>query len=243
MKTKYLVKISYDGSKFYGWAKQPNLPTVQSEIEKKLSKLTRNKIKIHGSGRTDRYVHALNQYFTFSSKKKLLQKNIKKALNEIEGINCKKIKVVPSSFSSRFNAKEKTYLYVVDLKRRNRKRENDYAYNYFYDIDLKKLKEYSKLLIGKKDFASFTAKQDYENFVRNVLDIKITKRFKKLKFYIRGEGFMRYQVRLMVGSLLAHNRNKLTDEEFKDLIKNPKRGKSHYKAPGCGLYLKNVVYK
>ncbi len=246
MERKFLVTLSYDGSKFYGWGKQPNLITIQGEIEKKLFTLYGKKVKIVASGRTDRYVHAINQVFSIEEKldSKITEKDIKFILNEIDGIKIKKIDKIDFKFSPRFDSLNKTYKYVLYTNRKKAKRDNkDYEYQYFRTIDIKMLKEDTKYFVGEKNFASFTGKQTYQNYTRKINFIKIKKRKNKIIFLVNGNGFMRYMVRNIVGSLLAKNRGKYSKEEFEDLFKNPIKGKSHFKAPGSGLYLKKVYYK
>ncbi len=245
MKFKYLLTIKYDGSKFYGWNKQPNLVTIHSSIENALVNVFNEKVKIISSGRTDRYVHAKRQIFSIEEnydKNKI--KKIKFCLNKIEGIKIIKIEKVLKKFHPRFDSISKTYLYKIQVNKNTAKEKNkNYEFQYFYKYNLKLLINDSKKFIGKKNFASFSSKQNYNSYEREIFDIKIYKRFSYIYIEVTGNGFMRYMVRNIVGSLLAKNRNKYTEEQFNDLFLNPKRGKSHFKAPGSGLYLKKVNYK
>ncbi len=246
MDKKFLVTLSYDGSKFYGWGKQPNLRTIQGEVEKNLSSLYGKKIKIVASGRTDRYVHAINQVFSIEQKNDsvISKKQIRKTLSKIDDIKIKNIREIDFLISPRFDNKNKTYKYILYTNRNKAKSSNkDYEYQYFRDIDMKVLREDAKYFVGEKNFASFTGKQTYQNYVRKINFIKIKKKSNKVIFLVNGDGFMRYMVRNIVGSLLAKNRNKYSKEEFEDLFTNPVKGKSHFKAPGSGLYLKKVYYK
>ncbi|AHK22275.1 tRNA pseudouridine(38-40) synthase TruA [Candidatus Hepatoplasma crinochetorum] len=250
MKTKLLLNLWYDGTNFFGWAKQPKVRTIQGILEEYSKKFFQANTKVLSSGRTDRYVHAFDQIVTieFNSKQKVTKKDIKKFKNLINAIfsdlKIKKIKFVDNDFSIGFSVKEKTYLYKINTKKSKRSEKlKNYQYNYYQKIDYLKLKEDLKYFIGEKNFASFTGKENYQSYVRKVISIKIYKKYKgKIYIEITGKGFMRFMIRNIIGSVLAKNRNKYSEEEFKDLFLNPKRGKNHYKAPGSGLYLKSVKY-
>ncbi len=245
MENKFLVEISYDGSKFYGWNKQPNLRTIQGEIEDKLFSIFQRKVKIIASGRTDRYVHAISQIFTIEEKydEKFI-KSIEEKINEIEGLKINNIEEIYWDFSPRYNPKRKTYRYKIQNSKSNAKIEdNEYEFQYFFKVDINTLKDDSKKFIGTKNFASFTGKETYENYVRTIQDIKIFEEGSYIYIDVIGTGFMRFMVRNIVGTLLAKNRGKYSEEQFDDLFDNPLKGKSHYKAPGCGLYLLSIDYK
>lgn len=242
---KYKMILSYDGSGFYGLVKQPNLPTVQKSIEDFLLTKFSKKTQIVCSGRTDRYVHALNQVCTFEIDSKINKSNLKKEFNDLfeDKIKIKNLTLVNNDFHPQFSAKSKIYLYKILINpKQKEKYPKEYYYHYFSPIDYKKLVNDTTKFLGIKNFASFTGKEDQDNYERIIISIKtkITKNL--LTIEIEGNGFLRYMVRNIVGVLLAHNRGKYSDEEFEDLFNDPKRGKSHYKASGGGLYLKKVIY-
>ena len=240
MKKKYKLKISYDGNKFHGWAKQPNVNTIQGEIEKILEKLFNKKVIVVASGRTDKFVHALNQIMTIETKAIIKKIIIKKALNKIDGLKIKKISLVDFNFSPRFNAIKKKYIYKIQTSRK--KLKNEYAYHYYRKLNLDQMKYDSKKMIGEKNFASFTGKTTYQNYVRTVYNIKIYKKGTIIFIEITGKGFLRFMVRNIVGALIAKNTDKYSLEKWNDLFDFPEKGKVNYKAPGCGLYLKKVYF-
>lgn len=245
---KYLLKIKYDGKDFYGWAKQPNIPTVQGELEKLFMKYCNVKnCEVFASGRTDRYVHVLIQYLTLELpielNKTLIQTACKKINLENNQIKLTYLRRVASNFFILNEVANKTYLYKIKLAYGTRIKSDDYYFYYPYQFNLQLARKTSQLFLGTKNFASFTGKEDYQNYHRTISAITITKYSDVVKIYITGQGFMRFQVRNIVGALLAHNRGNYTDEELEDLFKNPKRGKAHYKVPGSGLYLYNVNLK
>lgn len=235
--------VSYDGSCFHGWAKQPSHNTVQQTIEQALQRLLNKKIAIYGSGRTDAYVHAINQVFSFSYDGALMEtSNFIIAINNLlpKTIRIKSIEKVNNKFNARFNAKSKTYVYVVNQGKYSIF-ENNYFYNYNKRIKIHKIKKSAKLLIGKHNFLSFST-STLENTTRTINFIKIYKKKNRVFFVINGDGFLRNQVRMIVGSLLDFNEDKKTLNDFDNLLKNPHKGACITKAPGCGLYLYKVEY-
>ena len=235
---KYRLEIKYDGSKFYGWAKQPGLITVQGELERTLN------TKVLSAGRTDRYVHAKRQVIAFKTKNKLNKKeiyNLVLKINQIEGLKVIKFSRVFDDFEPLYDATGKVYEYFIDTK--NKSKEDPHIFKYGRSINIKKVRKASELLIGTMNFSSFTGKKTYQNYERTITDIKISKKGRKVKFTIKGKGFMRFMVRNLVGALLAYDRGRYTFKEFKDLLDNPEKGKAHYKAPGSGLYLKKIEYR
>jgi len=175
-KINYKVEISYDGNYFYGWAKQPNLITVQSELEKRLSLLFKEEIIVYSSGRTDRYVHAIAQVFSFKTKNEIPIIAIMHVLNKPRfHYKVKNVEIVEGTFHARFSAKSKTYRYKI--KTQWNSNEEIFLQNYFllYDKELNwtKIKFGISQLKGKHDFASFSAKEDYLDSVRTINEINI----------------------------------------------------------------------
>lgn len=239
---QYLLKISYDGSKYYGWAKQPDVPTVWGEMNKVVKELFKGK-KMHilASGRTDRYVHALALPVLLRGDDSLDKEFVFDELNRLlpEDIRVKEIEMVDGDFQVRFDTKGKKYRYLIDL---SCTKDKNYYKHHHYDFNLEKMIMWSKEFIGTRNFSSFTAKENYLDFTRTVNDITIKQEGDLVTFEIIGEGFMRFMVRNIVGSLLAHNRDQIDDETLRDWLDNPAKGKAHYKAEGSGLYLVEVYY-
>ncbi|NQX83205.1 MAG: tRNA pseudouridine(38-40) synthase TruA [Mycoplasmataceae bacterium] len=238
---RYLLWISYDGKNYYGWAKQPLVPTVSGTLEKATKEVFGKILQISSSSRTDRYVHALSLPVLLRGNYSMPMKEVKDKMNGIlpKDIRINKIEIVDNDFQVRYHAKEKKYRYLVNLKGEG---DKNYYGNHNWPFDLKKIKEYSKILIGKKNFSSFTGSEIYQTYIRTINSISFKLEGDILIFEIIGKGFMRFMVRNIIGSLLAHNRGAISDEEFQDLINHPEKGKSHYKAYGAGLYLVEVYY-
>ncbi len=239
------IIFSYDGTNYYGYAKQVNKVTIQSTIEKTLEKIFQEKIKIYASGRTDKGVHAIGQVANFYVKndKKIDLKKIKKSLNKLlpEDIKINQIEDVPEEFNSRYSAVKKTYFYVI-----NPAEPQLFLRNYVLDenrIDPEKITKGAQLFVGEHNFANFSSKvEDQDNFIRTIYEIKTY--FKNDLFYIEltGNGFMRYMVRKIIGTLIEYSKGKITKEEIIANLNPTERKIINFTAPSKALYLKEVFY-
>lgn len=235
------MNFSYDGSKFNGYQKQDNALTVQGNLEDLLSRRFNKEIKIYGSGRTDKGVHAINQHAHFDADKVEIDKLISYLNEQIDGIFVKSIRVVDDEFHARFNVKKKTYKYVINVEDYDVFRRN-YELEYCKSLDLDKMKELIPLLKGEHDFENFTTIQDKkESYVREIFDIKMELENGRVNIYITGNGFLRYMVRNVVGLLVSYSESKITKEEAIKII-NKETDQKPVKVDGCGLYLYDVIY-
>ena len=238
---RYLMNFSYDGSKFNGYQKQDNALTVQGNLEDLLSRRFNKEIKIYGSGRTDKGVHAINQYAHFDADTVEPDKLVSYLNEQMDGIFVKSIWVVDDEFHARFNAKKKTYKYVINVENYDVFRRN-YELEYCKPLDLSKMEELIPLLKGEHDFENFTTIQDKkESYVREIFDIKIDFENGRVNIYITGNGFLRYMVRNIVGLLVSYSESKITKEEAIKII-NKATDQKPVKVDGCGLYLYDVIY-
>lgn len=241
--TNYKCTLSYDGSLFSGWAIQNNVKTIQETIQNELSILFNQKINIFASGRTDKYVHALNQVFSFKAKLNLdpqiIQNVINNKLNK-NGILIHSVEIMDQNFHARFSTKSKTYKYVINRKGFSLF-ERNYIYQYDKKVNISKIKKIIPLFVGTHNFLSFST-SELENNVRTINFIKIKKTRKTIEIYINGDGFLRNMVRMIVATFLKFNEDNITMEEIKQLFDNPRKGGAINKLPGCGLYLEKVFY-
>lgn len=240
----YKIIFSYDGTLFNGYAKQTNKRTIQDEIEKALETMFQEKIILRASGRTDSGVHALNQVADFSSNKKIpVLKKFVSSLNKLLPLDIyiKEIEEVDENFSSRFCAKEKIYLYKINYFEYDPLNRN---YEVFMkNIDINLFIEASKHFIGKHNFQNFTSKiSDDWGFIRTIYDINVRDDGTHLLVEIRGDGFMKYEVRKIVGTLLQISRHRLPIEYIDINLSSKKRDIVNFTAHSEGLYLKEVKY-
>ena len=242
---KYLMTFSYNGTYYDGYQIQNDKNTIQGVIEKNLTKINSNKkVKITASGRTDKGVHAINQKAHFILDKNIDENKLKNALNKLlpDDIYIKNIIKVNDDFHARFNVIKKEYIYKINLGEYN-PIEKDYIFQYNKNLNIDKIEEAAKCLIGTHNFKSFTKiDEEKETYVRTIYNIElgIEKNILSIKFI--GNGFLRYMVRNIVGTLINIGENKFTPEYINEIINSEDRKKAGIKAPACGLYLSNVYY-
>ncbi len=239
---RYLITISYDGSKYCGFQRLNDLPSVQKEIEDALSIINKDKVFIKGSGRTDRGVHAIGQRCHFDLNVFIPPERLINAINSmlskyIRVIDCI---VVDSDFHARFNVKRKTYKYIINMGSYDVFKE-DYVYNYCKELDVKNMESASKSLLGKHSYKVFVSgfRDNYDSEIYKI-DLKRENDYLIITFV--GKSFYRYMVRNMVGALMLVGKNKISIEEFKNMFDNDNNKYSYMTVPANGLYLESVEY-
>ena len=243
----YLIKIEYAGTNFVGWQSQKNGKSVQDSVERALKKVLKTKIKIIGSGRTDKGVHAVSQYANFKSK--IIINDKKTFLNSLNFFLKKKfisildLQKKSNEFHARFSAKLRTYEYLIINRQSNLSIDNDRAWLVKKKIDLKLMKKGAKLLEGTHDFSIFRASScSAKSPIKKMYPIKISKTKDKIKIQFTSKSFLQNQVRSMVGCLKYLSTSKWSIIDFKKAFESKKRSRCAPPAPACGLYLLNVKY-
>ena len=245
---RYLITFAYDGSKYKGYQKQPRVKTIQGELERALKEINNDKqVDISASGRTDAKVHAYNQKAHFDLDIKITCDKLKQALNSLipGDIYVKSVVEVKDDFHARFNVKAKEYLYKINMGEYT-PLEKDYVYQYNKRLDLVEMERALKYLEGEHDFKSFSkADDEKEDYVRTIIQTNIIREIKDVNHFtisFLGTGFLRYQVRNMVGLLIEIGEGKRKSEDILEILEAKDRRKAGITAPGEGLYLKDVFY-
>lgn len=245
MKIRFKATLAYNGQNYHGWAKQPKQQTIQGIMEDIIFHTFKQKVVVYGSGRTDAGVNALGQIIHFDLDNILIKPNqLKDVLNkalpyDIRVLNIKKI---DNKFNARFSAKNKTYIYSINIGKVN-PIQSSYIYQYNKPLDISKIREISRLFIGKKNFLSFsTDARNGDSVIKTINYITIYKDNDLIKISINGDGFLRSMVRMIVGTFIAYSENKISKQEIESLFANPGKGKAMFKAPACGLCLYKVSY-
>tara|TARA_B100001059_G_scaffold68660_1_gene65521 strand:- start:778 stop:1518 length:741 start_codon:yes stop_codon:yes gene_type:complete len=243
----YLIKIEYEGTNFVGWQSQKNGKSIQDCVEKALKKVLKTKTRIIGSGRTDKGVHALSQYANFKFKSKINDNKI--FLNSMNFFLKKKlisildIKTKNNNFHARYNAKLRTYEYLIINRQGHLSLDLDKAWHIKKKIDLKLLKKGAKILEGTHDFSTYRASScSAKSPIKKMYPIKINKINDKIKIRFSSKSFLQNQVRSMVGCLKYLSTGKWSITDFKRAFKSKKRDRCAPPAPASGLYLINVKY-
>ena len=236
------MTFSYDGSLYSGYQKQKDKPSIQEEIERVLSKIFNDNIKIYSSGRTDSGVHALNQTAHFDAKKIDINK-LKHSINSLinNDIYVKRIKKVKDDFHARYDVVRKEYIYKINMGEYNPLKRN-YIYQYNKELDIIEMNKAIKLFIGTHDFKSFSTDTNDKDTIRTIYEAKITKNKNEITIKFIGNGFLRYMVRNMVGLLIEIGSGKRKYNCVEEIFKARNRSSSGIKAPSNGLYLKSVKY-
>ncbi len=239
---RYLAKISYDGSKFYGFQKLNNHKTVQEELEKALTSINKSIVLVKGAGRTDRGVHAFNQGVSFELNINIDTSHLKEAINSLidKSIYVNEVYEMDSEFHARFDSLEKTYQYVINTGEYD-PIDNDYIYNYGYNLNIKKMKKASKYLVGPHSYKAFTS-GDRANYNSIIYSIKIQKKKDIVLITFRGKSFYRYMIRNMVGALILVGSGKQEPIIIKEMLETEKKKYNYITSPASGLYLVDVKY-
>lgn len=239
--TRIKCHVTYDGSTFSGFQRQPYLMTVQGEIEKGLLHLTKEEITIHSSGRTDKGVHAINQVFHFDTLSKIKADEFARVLRSFlpDSIYLKSSEKVHPTFHSRYDSYSKEYVYKLKLGEYDPIQRN-YEWN-VNNIDVTLLSKELKTIIGTHDFTSFTKTREDKTMFRTIYDVNVEEKADYLYISIIGNGFLRYMVRYIVGTAVEIA-NGGVDSSLQDFISYKNSSEVKWKAPSSGLYLKEVIY-
>ena len=242
---RYLIRFSYDGTLFYGYQKQPGLRTVEECLEKALYDINDHKVtKVTSSGRTDKGVHAKCQTASFDLEVSITLEKLKMALNSLlpEDIHVLSTEIVDKDFHARYMVREKEYQYILNVGEYDPLIRN-YVYQLNKKLDIARISEAIKSFIGEHDFKSFVSNECVkDNYIRTIYDCNIVEENNKIIFSFTGNGFMKYQVRNMVGTLIKIGLGKLDIDIIDKIFQDESLQKYVYTAPSQGLYLVNVEY-
>ena len=242
---RFLIKFSYDGTAYNGFQTQPGLETIQEKLENALKIINNGKITpIIATGRTDKGVHALCQYGHADIDVNITEKKLKRAMNSNlpDDIHVIETKIVEDDFHARYNVKTKEYQYVINVGEYN-PLERNYVFQYNYDLNVEAMADAIKVFVGEHDFRAFvTDNKEKENCVRTIFYASLEKSCDKIVITFRGNGFLRYQIRNMVGILIKVGENKISTEDVEKILQSKDRTTGGKTSPASGLYLTNVEY-
>ncbi len=246
METNFLITIEYDGSPYHGWQRQKSDPTIQAEIENALETMTGKKITVTGSGRTDAGVHALGQAANFTCDTGLPPAVFQKGLNSLlpDDIIITDCLRVPADFHARFSAIAKTYRYRIVNQPTAPAIGRQYAWHIAQKMDLGSMQAVARILLGEHDFKSFEGSgSPRAHTIRTVRRAEVAaaeNRF--IDITIEADGFLRYMVRNIVGTLVAVGRGKITATDVREILRGKDRSAAPATAPPHGLFLVQVDY-
>jgi tRNA pseudouridine38-40 synthase len=247
----YRLILQYDGTDFHGWQMQDDLRTVQGELARVLSLLDSREVIVHGSGRTDAGVHAEGQVASVELQREMTPQKLRAAINGNlpNDVRVLFVDSAPGDFHARYSARSKTYIYRVVHGHVMSPFWSRYALQEARPLDLDRMRSCAKQFLGEHDWTAFSAAQsDAESRVRNVTQLVITDgwdargRCHLIEFTVTANGFLRYMVRSIVGTLLSVGQGEIDEETVARAIREGDRNLVGATAPACGLTLKSVHY-
>jgi tRNA pseudouridine38-40 synthase len=248
----FKLTIQYDGTDFHGWQMQGELRTVQGELTPALSRIDGRDLVVHGSGRTDAGVHAEGQVAHVHLEKRITSEKLRAAIN---GNTEKDVRIIEAAhvddeFHARYSALEKTYVYRVVNGPVISPFWLRYAHHEARSLDLQRMKSSAALFLGEHDWSAFSSAQsDSETKRRTITNVAVSEhsderaRARIIEIRVSADGFLRYMVRSIAGTLLAAGRGEMDDELVNQAIDGGDRSLVAATAPACGLTLVSVRYE
>jgi tRNA pseudouridine38-40 synthase len=242
------VVLEYDGTAFRGSQYQENGPSIQSELEGALAKLTREQRRAAFAGRTDAGVHALAQVAAFDTQSKLAPREFVSGLNHFlpSAIAVRAAKKVAADFDPRRHATNRVYRYVIDNRPVRSPLMRDRAWHVPQPLDVAAMKRAAQRLQGEHDFAAFAA--PYEGETRRTLRrCEVTGTCEagaggSVTLEMEARAFLPHQVRRTVGSLVEIGLGRMSEETLVTLVRDARPSSANPAAPACGLYLVRIEY-
>jgi tRNA pseudouridine38-40 synthase len=247
----YKLLIQYDGTDFHGWQVQENDRTIQGELERVISTLEDAPVRVTGSGRTDAGVHAEGQVANVVLSKRFTPEKLQSAINGNlwRDIRIMKVEEADDDFHARFSAKQKTYVYRVINAPVMSPFWRRFAYHESRPLDLARMNEAARHFLGEHDWSAFaSAHTDGDGKVRDVRSFEIESRWdararaELIEFKITANGFLRYMVRSIVGTLIEVGRGEKDLDSIRTAIVTGDRKCVGTTAAARGLTLLKVDY-
>jgi tRNA pseudouridine38-40 synthase len=247
----FKLTLQYDGTDFHGWQMQGELRTVQGELTKALSLIDGRDVVVHGSGRTDAGVHALGQVANVNLEKAIAPAKLRSAINGNVGKDLRVLdaQIVDDEFHARYSALGKTYLYRVINGPVMSPFWLRYSHHEARPLDVGHMSRNAELFLGLHDWTAFSSAQsDTETKSRTITNIMVSGHWDErvgcriLEITVSADGFLRYMVRSIVGTLLAVGRGEVVAATIRQALASGRRELSGETAPAKGLTLVEVVY-
>ena len=246
MAKNFKLIIEYDGSRYHGWQRQKNDLSIQGEIEKALKTITAKKVTVIGSGRTDSGVHAEGQVANFECDTQLKPEALRNGLNSLlaEDIKIKVCEQARASFHARYDAKSKIYHYRILNRPTPAAIGRQYLWFVRKALNREAMRAAISHIIGRHDFKAFEGSgSPRQSSTRHVHSADLVAHEGGLLiFHIEADGFLRYMVRNIVGTLVDVGLEKLTPHDFKYILDCKDRSQASATAPAQGLTLVKVNY-
>jgi tRNA pseudouridine38-40 synthase len=243
---RFKLTIEYDGTKYVGWQRQDNGPSVQAALEAALKGYCQSDIIVYVAGRTDAGVHALGQVCHADIPRDDKPEIVVNALNahlRPHPIAVVAAQRVPDDFHARFSAIARAYEYRIISRRAPLTLQRDRAWWISHELDDAAMHDAAQVLVGRHDFTSFRAIEcQADSPIRTLDELSVTRQADMIFVRARARSFLHHQVRNLVGTLKWVGDGKWTRDDVKAALEARDRGKAGQTAPACGLYLIDVRY-
>ena len=239
------LTVAYDGTHYSGWQIQPNAVTIEEVLNRHLSELLQEPIKVIGASRTDAGVHALGNVAVFDTSARMPAEKISYAMNTRlpEDIRIQESCEVPGDFHPRFCKTVKTYEYRILNRRFPDPTRRLYSLFYYYPLSENKMQQAADYLVGEHDFKSLsTHKPDVENTIRTIYSAEVIRTGDEILIRLKGNGFLYNMVRIIVGTLLRVGSGYYEPEYMKTILETKDRQAAGETAPPQGLTLVGIEY-
>ncbi len=240
------IVVAYDGTNYCGWQIQPNGITIEEVLNQSLRKLTGEDVHVIGASRTDSGVHALGNVAVFDTESPIPPERMAYALNQKlpEDIVIVRSDEVEMGWHPRYqDVVMKTYeyhIYNASVPNPLRRRYSTFV---SFPMDIEKMREGARYLVGEHDFASFcNIKTNVEDTVRTITSIEVLKDGGEIVIRVAGKGFLYNMVRIIAGTLIRVGRGFYTPERVKEILKERERTAAGVTAPPEGLVLVGIEY-
>ncbi len=238
--------IEYDGGAYCGWQRQINGLAIQQVIEECIGRMTGEAVRVIGSGRTDAGVHALHQVAHFQTASRVGEWNLLMGINSLlpSDIVVRELSEVSDTFHARFDVRSKVYIYKICNRPVRPALERNGAWFVWEPLDMARIGRALDAFRGTHDFSSFCSTHtDSEDHVRTIIAIAAERDASgMIDITMEADGFLRYMVRTIVGTLVDVGRGKRTPEEVAAILAAKDRRRAGITAPPQGLYLREVKY-
>lgn len=249
----YKLTLQYDGTDFHGWQIQEGSPerTVQGELARVLALIDGRAVTVHGSGRTDAGVHAEGQVASVHLRREISPQRLRAAINGnlASDVRVIEAEVAADDFHARFSARGKTYRYRIFNAEVISPFWVRYAQHEARALDIERMRSCARLFLGQHDWTAFSSAQsDAQTRVRTITRLEVNEawdergRGRLIEITASADGFLRYMVRSIAGTLLEVGRGRLDEETIVRAISQGERSLVGATAPACGLTLMHVQY-
>jgi tRNA pseudouridine38-40 synthase len=246
MQQKFKIIIEYDGTRYHGWQIQPNGISIQEVLQKTLQKITKEKVTIFASGRTDAGVHAEGQVAHFSSSARMTCRDFIMALNSLlpSDIVIKKVEEVADDFHAQYSAIRKSYRYTILNRDHPSALEHHRSYYTQFPLNVDDMRQAALCLVGLHDFSAFRARNcSGRSPIKELFRFEIIQEPEGfIKIHVEGSGFLKYMVRNLVGTLIMVGHGKMAATEVEKILHSRDRQQAGPTAQSHGLCLVKVVY-